>query len=137
MSILSAQADELRTLSNELRQLAKYRGLEQEERILCVASADAMNDAAETIDSLRNEIKISINSPTTVTRYEALFGSPGKMAAYIVAKCGFDCPACPMPWSCPGREDCGLFSDQENFDKVLAWLNESYKCGLLQAGDNE
>lgn len=54
------------------------------------------------------------------SRYAELFGTPERMARFIIERCGGDCIACPMPNDCPCRAS--YAADDDDYGPVLEWL---------------
>lgn len=54
------------------------------------------------------------------SRYERLFGTPEKMARFIVDSCSCDCVGCVMPTDCPCYDSFECM--KEDYDAILEWL---------------
>ena len=54
------------------------------------------------------------------SKYAELFGTPERMARFIIERCCMDCIDCLMPRDCPCK---GTFmADDKDYDALLEWL---------------
>ena len=114
MSMVSSQADELRTLANELDERERHMD----------AYVQAMREAADTIDALRKQIAkcqiAELKADYDTSRYFELFGTPERAARTLQE---FDpstrCLDCLFGNICGDEVGCIY---ELNNDALLGWL---------------
>lgn len=55
-----------------------------------------------------------------MTNYESYFGDPGRMAAFIVGNCCYDCHVCPFSGLIPCDRAFGL--TDKDMPEMIRWL---------------
>ena len=54
------------------------------------------------------------------SKYAELFGTPERMARFIIERCCMDCTDCLMPRDCPCKGT--YMADDKDYDRLLEWL---------------
>lgn len=106
MSMLSKQADELRTLAGGMRKLYENSANLTRVQVAGLTTAvDAMREAADTIESLRDKLQ-EMQGVGGESNYTRLFGTPERTARTVLSL-DYCCEDCDK---CPAFEICGLHS---------------------------